>query len=66
MESSTSKQNRISDKQKSILERFYGAGMVGTGRLYKELIEKAVVDTGLTKAQVQVGFLILFYRFIRV
>ena len=52
MESKTSKRNRISDKQKSILERFYGAGMVGTGRLYKDLIEKAVVDTGLTKTQV--------------
>ena len=55
MESSTSKQNRISGKQKYILERFYGPGIVGTGRLYKDLIEKAVVHTGLPKAQVDVG-----------
>ena len=35
MELSTSKRSRISDKQKSILERFYGSGMVGTGHYTK-------------------------------
>ena len=53
MEPQTSKRNRISDIQKNILERFYGAGMVGTGRLHKEKIEQAVVETGLAKAQVE-------------
>ena len=66
MESSPSKRNRISDKQKSILEIFHGARMVGPGLSYKDLIKKAVVDTGLTTAQVEVGYLILFYQFIRV
>ena len=60
---SNSKRNRISDAQKHILERFYGAGMVGTGRLYKDKVEKAVVETGLAKAQVEVGNLTIFYIF---
>ena len=54
MESSTQKRSRISDSQRSILERFYNDGMVGTGVNYEDRIESAVVSTGLTKAQVKV------------
>ena len=57
---SNAKQNRISDIQKNILERFYGAEMVETGRLYKHKIEKAV-ETGLAKAHIEVGNLAIFY-----
>ena len=36
--------------------------MVGTGVIYKQKIDKAVIETGLTKAQVEVGiFQILFF-----
>ena len=36
--------------------------MVGTGVIYKQKIDKAVTETGLTKAQVEVGiFQILFF-----
>ena len=44
---------RISDAQRGILEGFYERGMVGTGTMYKEMVENAATDTGLTKAQVQ-------------
>ena len=50
-----SKRNRISDKQREILDDFYGKGMVGTGAMYKEMVQKAAADTGLTKAQVEVS-----------
>ena len=29
--------------------------MVGTGAMYKEMVQKAAADTGLTKAQVEVS-----------
>ena len=44
------KRNRISDNQREILDDFYGKGMVGTRAMYKELVQKAAADTGLTKA----------------
>jgi hypothetical protein len=43
---------RISDNQRDILERFYGRGMVGVGQNYREMIESAVAETGLTTTQV--------------
>lgn len=54
-----SKRSRISDVQREILEAFYRRGMVGTGSLYKEMVEKAATDTrkfhtSLTKTQVEV------------
>lgn len=49
-----SKRSRISDMQREILEGFYRRGMVGTGSLYKEMVEKAASDTELTKTQVEV------------
>ena len=42
------KRTRISDNQRDILERFYGRGMVGVGLNYREMIESAVAETGLT------------------
>lgn len=50
----------ISDVQRGILERFYERGMVGTGTMYKEMVQNAATDTGLTKAQVQESTI---YRF---
>ena len=36
--------------------------MVGTGVIYKQKINKAVIETGLTKAQIEVGTLqIVFF-----
>ena len=49
-----SKRSRISDMQREILGGFYRRGMVGTGSLYKEMVEKAASDTELTKTQVEV------------
>ena len=46
------KRTRISDNQRDILERFYGRGMVGVGLNYREMIESAVAETGLTTTQV--------------
>lgn len=54
MESSARTRTRISDVQRSILEQFYNDGMVGTGLNYKEKVDHAVLQTGLTKAQVEV------------
>jgi hypothetical protein len=48
----TGKRTRISDNQRDILERFYGRGMVGVGLNYREMIESAVAETGLTTTQV--------------
>ena len=50
-----SKRNRISDNQREILDDFYGKGMVGTGAMYEEMVQKVAADTGLTKAQVEVS-----------
>ncbi|CAH3178275.1 unnamed protein product, partial [Porites evermanni] len=47
------KRNRISDNQRKILDDFYWKGMVGTGAMYKEMVQKAAADTGLTKAQLE-------------
>ena len=49
------KRNRISDNQRKILDDFYWKGMVGTGAMYKEMVQKAAADTGLTKAQLEVS-----------
>ena len=49
----TGKRTRISDNQRDILERFYGRGMVGVGLNYREMIESAVAETGLTTTQVK-------------
>jgi hypothetical protein len=46
------KRTRISDNQRDILERFYGRGMVGVGPNYREMIESAAAETGLTTTQV--------------
>ena len=51
---SSSKQTRISDTQREELVKFYSQGMVGTGLAYKHKVDKAVAETGLTKAQVEV------------
>ena len=51
---------RISDAQRGILERFYERGMVGTLTMYKEMVQNAATDTGLTKAQVQGSIIYLF------
>jgi hypothetical protein len=48
----TGKRTRISDNQRDILESFYGRGMVGVGLNYREMIESAVAETGLTTTQV--------------
>ena len=59
---SSVKRSWISDVQREILIKFYSEGMVGTGVIYKQKIDKAVIETGLTKAQVEVGiFQILFF-----
>ena len=50
-----SKRNRISDNQREILDDFYGKGMVGTGAMYKNFVQIAAEDTGLTKVQVEVS-----------
>ena len=51
---------RISDAQTGILEGFYKRGMVGTGTMYKEMVQNAETDTGLTKAQVQGSIIHVF------
>ena len=51
---------RISDAQRGILEIFYERGMVGTGTMYKEMVQNAATDTGLTKAQVQASKIYFF------
>ena len=50
-----SKRNHISDNQREILDDFYGKGMVGTGAMCKEMVQKAAADTGLNKAQIEVN-----------
>ena len=55
----TGKRNRISDNQRDTLERFYGRGMVGVGLNYREMIENAVAETGLTTTQVKVNINII-------
>ena len=57
----TGKRTRISDNQRDILERFYGRGMVGVGLNYREMIESAVAETGLTTTQVKVNIPIIFF-----
>ena len=53
---SSVKRSWISDDQREILT------VVGTGVIYKQKIDKAVIETGLTKAQVEVGiFQIVFF-----
>jgi hypothetical protein len=48
----TGKRTKISDNQRDILETFYGRGMVGVGPNYREMIESAAAETGLTTTQV--------------
>jgi hypothetical protein len=55
----TGKRNRIRDNQRDTLERFYGRGMVGVGLNYREMIESAVAETGLTTTQVKVNINII-------
>jgi hypothetical protein len=57
----TGKRTRISDNQRDILERFYGRGMVGDCLNYREMIESAVAETGLTTTQVKVNIPIIFF-----
>ena len=49
------KRKFISDDQKKILVRYYEDGMVGTSILYKEKIDNAVEQTGLSREQVIVS-----------
>lgn len=44
----------LSDKKKDILSRLYDEGMVGTGKKFDHLIDRACEETGLSKAKVQV------------
>ena len=58
------KRKRISDEQRSILDKCYNDGMVGTGSAYQDKVDNAVFETGLTKAQVEVGeFIIMTFMF---
>jgi hypothetical protein len=50
----TRKRTRNSDNHRDILERFYGRGMVGVGLNYREMVERAVAETGLTTTQVNI------------
>jgi hypothetical protein len=56
MESSGAKRLHISDAQRNILEKFFEDGMVGTGAIYRDKVNNASDQTGLTKAQVEVMF----------
>lgn len=58
---SSVKRSWISDVQREILIKFYSEGMVGTGVIYKQKINKAVIETGLIKAQVELGN--LYFKF---
>ena len=46
--------SRFTAAQKAYLNAYYSQGMKGTGRQYKNIIQRAAADTGLSSAQIKV------------
>ena len=56
---STNKYSMLSDDKRDILIRMYNTGMTGAGAVYKDLIDKASKETGLSiyTVKVQISFI---------
>ena len=51
----------LTDIQKSILKRYYDEGMVGTGRQYREIINRAAEETKLARTKVEVSLVEMYF-----